>query len=663
MPATDVVVHGTNESNDSLACGMLAVELGGKFAVLKSAEGAEITEQNPLGQVPYMKEGDTTLAESAAILRYLGREYAPKKYKTGDEGEEANIDLALDWCTTSLANDYAKIWPHSVGLDSAPSDQTAHNEQTNKNILTFTDKFLQDRMFVGGDTLSIADYKIGVIFYQLSHPVCKEKAGFTPSPRTLQYVRDWLKTLTAESKALLEAMSKLQDLSVTTPEVLKNVATAASTTVSAECASATGGLAKEVEDQNVAIQKRKDETEAAFNQRMLDVEGTSGVTKKKNKERATVYLNAQKAEIEEMEKKVQKEKDARLADNRRQASGWKEDAIKKERQLQAQAIKRVWTQRVARGEERLFTADYKFEDKKEDHFVPKSKKEIATFLSKNPMNTPYDGAFVFLMTLYRLTNVRGGPQRTQTFDMLREVMHVDCLTEKADGTMILRKHTRIGLNSIKAEVVNSFFTGTGPIQGYKVDETKPMSMRLKSNDSGYTHGEKSKFSIAVVTSGSSDPGNITRTFDLECSKCSKEEHEGSLGWKWQVRTFNALGSAVVEEFDPKGASTQEELDRERAYRQLFELPPPAGMALKESEKDYVAPKANRPNFEKVDIYAKKKEKQEEEYERLLSLKDPEEQARIRAEKVAKRTARAQKNTAAAAANGVTGEDSDGGDAE
>ena len=59
---------------------MLAVELGGKFAVLKSAEGAEITEQNPLGQVPYMKEGDTTLAESAAILRYLGREYAPKKY-------------------------------------------------------------------------------------------------------------------------------------------------------------------------------------------------------------------------------------------------------------------------------------------------------------------------------------------------------------------------------------------------------------------------------------------------------------------------------------------------------------------------------------------------------------------------------------------------------
>jgi glutathione S-transferase len=162
---------------------------------------------NPWAQMPSMSDGDFALAESNAILRYIAHAYAPEAYGGGFQAaafdKMGEIDWALDWISTNFYNNFRMIWYPVAGFGDAPEDQKAENDKAVQNLTTFANKFLADKKFVGGDSLSIADYKLGVWCWYLGHEVIKAKTGYENPARITQYVNDFLAA--TSSKEFLDA--------------------------------------------------------------------------------------------------------------------------------------------------------------------------------------------------------------------------------------------------------------------------------------------------------------------------------------------------------------------------------------------------------------------------------------------------------------------------
>jgi glutathione S-transferase len=193
-----VEIHGMAASAGSMSPILFAMDGGfGKMVEMDLFTGAhkapEALEMNPFGQIPTMKDGNVCLAQSNAILRYLAKKYMPSAYGSDDLVKRAEIDWALDWALTNFApKHFTFIWYPCVGFGPAPTDQAAVNAEAVENLGTFAAKFLAgDRKFVGGDILSIADYRCGMMFWFLGHSVIKAKVNFELPERIVKYVDDW----------------------------------------------------------------------------------------------------------------------------------------------------------------------------------------------------------------------------------------------------------------------------------------------------------------------------------------------------------------------------------------------------------------------------------------------------------------------------------------
>eukprot|EP00971_Amphidinium_carterae_P309887 6157911-Amphidinium_carterae.1 len=64
---------------------------------------------NPQGQMPTLEDGTVNGGESAAILRYLALEYAPKYYPVTDKEKTAKIDFALDDFRSRVYEEHVKV--------------------------------------------------------------------------------------------------------------------------------------------------------------------------------------------------------------------------------------------------------------------------------------------------------------------------------------------------------------------------------------------------------------------------------------------------------------------------------------------------------------------------------------------------------------------------
>ncbi|XP_043924605.1 glutathione S-transferase theta-1-like [Protopterus annectens] len=124
----------------------------------------EFRKVNLLRKVPALKDGDFTLAESVAILLYLSR-----KYKTPDHWyplqlqKVARVDEFLSWQHTSIRTDADNLFwlkvviPLILKKDCPAEKIDAAVETLNETLKQFEDKFLQDKAFIAGEDISIAD--------------------------------------------------------------------------------------------------------------------------------------------------------------------------------------------------------------------------------------------------------------------------------------------------------------------------------------------------------------------------------------------------------------------------------------------------------------------------------------------------------------------------
>ncbi|XP_019394666.1 PREDICTED: glutathione S-transferase theta-1-like [Crocodylus porosus] len=155
------------------------------------SQSAESGKLNILKKVPALKDGSFTLSESTAILLYLSRKYnTPDHWYPSDIQKRALVDEYLSWHHTNIrANAPKTMWiklliPLFTG-QPLPSEKLQEvMEGLSASLKQFEEKFLQDKLFVVGSEISLADL---VAVVELMQPVGVGCDIFEGRPRLVEW--------------------------------------------------------------------------------------------------------------------------------------------------------------------------------------------------------------------------------------------------------------------------------------------------------------------------------------------------------------------------------------------------------------------------------------------------------------------------------------------
>lgn len=111
---------------------------------------------NPDGQVPAIKDGETIIVDSNAILVYLARKYAPS-YMPDNLAQEAEVQKYLTMAAGELA--FGPAAARLINVFNAQLDAEFAKSIAAK-VLTKLDTHLEGKNFLVGDKPSVADVAI-----------------------------------------------------------------------------------------------------------------------------------------------------------------------------------------------------------------------------------------------------------------------------------------------------------------------------------------------------------------------------------------------------------------------------------------------------------------------------------------------------------------------
>jgi glutathione S-transferase len=141
------------------------LDAGGDFGGL---DDPEYRAMNPHGRVPTLKDGDSVVWESEAILRYLAARYGAPQFWSDDPAARAAVDQWLAWTAASLYRDWIDLFWRRVRTPPQQQD-AAEIERLRQNTAAryaFLDSQLASRPFLAGDTFSLADIAAGMTLYR-----------------------------------------------------------------------------------------------------------------------------------------------------------------------------------------------------------------------------------------------------------------------------------------------------------------------------------------------------------------------------------------------------------------------------------------------------------------------------------------------------------------
>ncbi|NXF19307.1 GSTT1 transferase, partial [Rhodinocichla rosea] len=162
-----------------------------EFKRVQLAKGQHKTEEfrkvNVLMKVPALRDGSFTLAESIAILLYLVQKFkTPDHWYPADLQKRARVDEYLSWQHVNIRAKGSKLFlskvllPLITGQPLPPEKLEFATEELNVALKQFEEKFLQDKPFIAGSEVSLADL---VALVELMQPVCAGYALFEERPK------------------------------------------------------------------------------------------------------------------------------------------------------------------------------------------------------------------------------------------------------------------------------------------------------------------------------------------------------------------------------------------------------------------------------------------------------------------------------------------------
>jgi len=115
---------------------------------------------NPYGKVPALKDGDFTMAESAAIMRYMAREHGSSLYPA-DAKAQAKCDQWMDYVNHHIRTNVGKV---HFNRSLAPMFGAPVDEQSLADGLRFLgnnfpaiEQTLSQQPYLCGDEMTLAD--------------------------------------------------------------------------------------------------------------------------------------------------------------------------------------------------------------------------------------------------------------------------------------------------------------------------------------------------------------------------------------------------------------------------------------------------------------------------------------------------------------------------
>ena len=142
-------------------------DVGGAFGGLDTPEYGAM---NPNRKIPVLQDGDLTLWESSAIVRYLTAEYGAGTLWPEDPAERAIVDQWADWANTTFQPAWIEVFVQMVRVAPSKRDMDlvkAKNDEANA-CFRMLDARLGAVPYLAGETLSYADILCGVALYRWS---------------------------------------------------------------------------------------------------------------------------------------------------------------------------------------------------------------------------------------------------------------------------------------------------------------------------------------------------------------------------------------------------------------------------------------------------------------------------------------------------------------
>jgi len=163
---TSVNVQKVLWALDELGLAYERIDAGGAFGGLDTPEYARL---NPNRKIPVLEDGDFSIWESGAIVRYLAEAYGAGMLSPADLKSRA---LATQWCNWCLGSVYVDFIVHTfqplIRVTAAERDTrslAAAAERVGK-AFQILDQALAGHDFIVGDALSFADIEIGSLMHR-----------------------------------------------------------------------------------------------------------------------------------------------------------------------------------------------------------------------------------------------------------------------------------------------------------------------------------------------------------------------------------------------------------------------------------------------------------------------------------------------------------------
>ena len=143
------------------------VDVGGRFG---GNDKTEYLAMNPNGLVPTLRDGDLTLWESHAIVRYLSAQYGAGSLFPGEPRERALTDQWADWTATTFQPAWIGVFWLVVRTPVDKHDEVAIAKAVaaTERCFGMMDARLREVPFLGGQRLTYADLVAGVAMYRWS---------------------------------------------------------------------------------------------------------------------------------------------------------------------------------------------------------------------------------------------------------------------------------------------------------------------------------------------------------------------------------------------------------------------------------------------------------------------------------------------------------------
>jgi glutathione S-transferase len=139
--------------------------VGGSFGGNREPE---YLKMNPNGLVPVLRDGEVTMFESNAIVRYLAARYGEGTVRPKDAKGLAAAEQWMEWQNLNIAPPISAIFMNEVRTPRAQrnSNAIAAAEAQLAKTLPIADEALASSRWFAGDNFSYGDIVMGVLYWR-----------------------------------------------------------------------------------------------------------------------------------------------------------------------------------------------------------------------------------------------------------------------------------------------------------------------------------------------------------------------------------------------------------------------------------------------------------------------------------------------------------------